>query len=54
MVAGKEVYFSATGVTDGIMLDGVHHRGEVVETHSLVLRYETGTRRLINTEHRLK
>lgn len=54
MVGGKEVYFSATGVTNGIMLDGVHHRGRVVETHSLVLRYETGTRRLINTEHRLK
>jgi len=54
MVKGEEVFFSATGITDGLILNGVRYHGDHVVTHSLVLRYETGTRRLIKTEHRLK
>ena len=54
MVLGDEVYFAATGVTDSPILHGVRYHGNTVETQSLVLRYETGTRRLINTEHRIK
>jgi len=54
LVAGDEVFFAATGVTVGWLLDGVSYRGQTVATHSVVLRYETGTRRLIHTEHRLK
>ena len=53
MVQGDEVYFSATGITDSALLHGVQYHGDTVETQSLVLRYETGTRRLIQTEHRL-
>ena len=54
MVLGDEVYFAATGITDSAILHGVRYHGNTVETQSLVLRYETGTRRLINTEHRIK
>lgn len=54
MVQGDDVYFSATGVTDGLVLQGVSYHGDKVETHSMVLRYQTGTRRLIKTEHRVK
>jgi len=54
LVSGDEVFFSATGVTVGWLLDGVSYRGPNVNTHSVVLRYETGTRRLIHTQHRLK
>ncbi len=54
LVAGDDVFFAATGVTVGWLLDGVKFHGETVETHSVVLRYETGTRRMIKTEHRLK
>ncbi len=54
MVLGNEVYFSATGITDSAILHGVRYRGDTVETQSLVLRYETGTRRLINKENRIK
>jgi fructose-1,6-bisphosphatase II len=54
MVGGEEVFFSATGVTDGVLLKGVSYHGNTVETNSLVLRYETGTRRIINTEHTLR
>ena len=54
MVRGDTVYFSATGITDSVILEGVHYHGDVVETHTLALRSETGTRRIIKTEHRLK
>jgi len=54
LVSGDEVFFSATGVTDGWLLGGVNFHGQTVDTHSMVLRYETGTRRIIKTEHRLK
>ncbi len=54
LVTSDEVFFSATGITDGTMLSGVNFRGETADTHSVVLRYETGTRRMIKTEHRLK
>lgn len=54
MVAGDEVFFSATGITDGWLLSGVSFHGKTVDTHSLVLRYETGTRRVIHTEFLLK
>lgn len=54
LVAGNEVFFSATGITDGWLLSGVNFHGDTVDTHSVVLRLETGTRRIIKTEHRLK
>jgi fructose-1,6-bisphosphatase II len=53
LVKSDQVYFSATGVTDGVLLDGVSYHGETVETHTLALRQETGTRRIINAEHRV-
>jgi len=52
LVTGDEVIFSATGITDGWMFSGVARHGDMSRTHSLVLRYETGTRRVIKTEHR--
>jgi fructose-1,6-bisphosphatase II len=54
MVTGDEVYFAATGITDGLLLHGVRYHGDFVDTQSMVLRYETGTRRIITTEHRVK
>ncbi len=54
LVAGNEVMFAATGITDGWLLRGVEFHGQSVKTQSLVLRYETGTRRVITTEHCLK
>jgi fructose-1,6-bisphosphatase II len=53
LVKGNQVYFSATGVTAGVLLDGVSYHGNTVETHTLALRLETGTRRIINAEHRV-
>jgi fructose-1,6-bisphosphatase II len=53
MVAGDDVFFSATGITDTPLLPGVRYHGDCADTSSLVLRMDTGTRRLISTEHRL-
>ncbi len=54
MVAGNDVFFTATGITDTPLLRGVRYHGDSVDTQSLVLRMDTGTRRLISTEHRLR
>jgi fructose-1,6-bisphosphatase II len=54
LVSSNEVFFAATGITDGSLLSGVHYHGDEAETESLVLRGETGTRRFIRAEHRLK
>ncbi|MBA2587269.1 MAG: class II fructose-bisphosphatase [Alphaproteobacteria bacterium] len=51
LVAG-DVVFSATGVTDGSMLRGVHRVGDFITTESVVMRSTTGTVRWIRTRHR--
>lgn len=53
LVNGNEIFFAATGITDGLMLEGVRLHGVEAETESIVLRAETGTRRKIHTVHRM-
>ncbi|RME48430.1 MAG: class II fructose-bisphosphatase [Chloroflexi bacterium] len=53
LVASNEIFFAATGITDGMLLSGVHYHGNRAETESLILRCETGIRRVIHTEHRI-
>ncbi|MCJ8325253.1 MAG: class II fructose-bisphosphatase [Rhizobiales bacterium] len=50
-MASGDVIFSATGVTDGDMLFGVRHKGNKIETETLVMRSSTGTVRRIIGEH---
>ncbi len=52
--SGNNIYFSATGITDGVLFSGVCYRGELATTESLVVRGDTGTRRVIFTEHLLR
>jgi fructose-1,6-bisphosphatase II / sedoheptulose-1,7-bisphosphatase len=52
-VASGDVIFSATGVTDGSLLDGVHFRGHFAETETVVMRSKTGTVRRIKTTFRM-
>lgn len=54
MVTSDQVFFAATGVTDGPLLSGVRYHGGRAETHSLILRGETGTRRLVYAEHAIR
>jgi len=53
MVRGNHIFFAATGITDGLLLSGVRRHGHEADTNSLVLRAETGTRRIIHTTHRV-
>jgi fructose-1,6-bisphosphatase II len=53
LVSGEDVFFVATGITDGELLRGVRYSGGVVRTESIVMRSRSGTTRVIRSEHRL-
>ncbi|MGN6246160.1 MAG: class II fructose-bisphosphatase [Motilibacteraceae bacterium] len=53
LVASDNVFFVATGITDGEIVRGVRYRGGSARTHSIVMRSKSGTIRLIESEHRL-
>ncbi|MBI4769415.1 MAG: class II fructose-bisphosphatase [Chloroflexi bacterium] len=46
------VFFAATGITDGELLDGVKYFGSGARTHSLVMRSKSGTVRQVTSTHR--
>lgn len=52
LVRGDAV-FSATGVTDGALLDGVKFHDGYIHTHTLVMTSATGTVHTIRTKHRI-
>ncbi|MCX4995687.1 class II fructose-bisphosphatase [Streptomyces longwoodensis] len=54
LVSGENVFFVATGITDGELLRGVRYRSETALTESLVMRSKSGTVRKIDSEHRLR
>ena len=53
LVRGDNVFFCATGITDGDLLRGVHYRGGGCTTQSIVMRSKSGTVRMIDGYHRL-
>ncbi|AXI88546.1 class II fructose-bisphosphatase [Streptomyces griseoincarnatus] len=53
LVTGDNVFFVATGITDGELLRGVRYRSETATTDSIVMRSRSGTVRRIDSEHRL-
>ncbi|HET7094738.1 MAG TPA: fructose-bisphosphatase class II, partial [Thermomicrobiales bacterium] len=53
LVHGDDVFFAATGITDGELLRGVHYFGDGATTQSLVMRSRSGTIRKIDAVHRL-
>ncbi|MER7402172.1 class II fructose-bisphosphatase [Streptomyces sp. NPDC000070] len=53
LVTGENVFFVATGITDGELLRGVRYRAETATTDSIVMRSRSGTVRRIDSEHRL-
>lgn len=54
LVAGEDVFFAATGVTEGDILRGVRYQGAKASTETLVMRSKTGTIRRIIATHRLE
>lgn len=53
LVSSEDVFFAATGITDGELLQGVRYFGDGASTDSLVVRGLTGTVRQISATHRL-
>ena len=53
LVSSEDVFFTATGITDGELLKGVRYFGNGASTDSLVVRGLTGTVRQINATHRI-
>jgi fructose-1,6-bisphosphatase II len=52
LVRSNNVFFAATGITDGELLDGVKYYGDGARTHSLVMRAKSGTVREVIARHR--
>lgn len=52
MAQGDEIFFAATGITQSNLLNPVRFHSAYAQTHSMLLRMETGTRRFIRAEHR--
>jgi fructose-1,6-bisphosphatase II len=53
LCGGENVFFAATGITSGELLEGVHYAGHIARTFSLVMRSRSGTVRYIESRHRL-
>lgn len=54
LVSSEDVFFAATGITDGELLKGVRYFGNGVKTDSLVVRGLTGTVRQIIATHSME
>ena len=51
LAKGKQLTFTATGVIDGPLLNGVIFNKDRIITHSLVIRGTSGTIRYMTTHH---
>ena len=54
LVTGENVFFCATGITDGEIMEGVRYQSNACTTHSIVMRSKSGTIRDIRSQHHLK
>lgn len=52
LVKGENVFFAATGITDGQFLRGVRYFSGGARTHSVAMRSSSGTIRYIEARHR--
>ena len=51
IIKNEEIYLAVTGITDGTLMRGIKYRGDRAETNSIILRGESGTRRIVYAEH---
>jgi fructose-1,6-bisphosphatase II len=51
LVSSDDVFFAATGITDGAILQGVEHVGDVASTHSIVVHGASSKVREVITTH---
>jgi fructose-1,6-bisphosphatase II len=52
LVRGENVFFAATGITEGEFLRGVRYYSGGARTHSVVMRLASGTVRFVESHHR--
>jgi fructose-1,6-bisphosphatase II len=52
LAQGDNVFFAATGVTDGELLQGAKYFGSGAKTYSIVMRSKSGTVRLVEATHK--
>jgi fructose-1,6-bisphosphatase II len=53
LVRSDDVFFAATGITDGEFLGGVRFHGQRADTFSVMMRSVSGTMRRISTSHNM-
>jgi fructose-1,6-bisphosphatase II len=53
LVTSDDVFFAATGITDGELMAGVRYKAGGATTDSLVMRSRSGTLRRVTSEHAL-
>lgn len=53
LVGGDDIFFAATGITDGDFLKGVRYLGDGATTQSVVMRSRSGTVRWVEAHHPL-
>lgn len=54
LVSGENVFFAATGITDGELLKGIRFTNRYIQSSSLVMRSRSKTIRFISSEHPLQ
>ncbi len=54
LVSGEDVFFAATGITDGSLLRGVRYWPDGATTYSMVLRSRSGTLRYVEAHHQFE
>ncbi len=53
LCSGRNIFFAATGITHGELLDGVRYEEHYAFTHSMVLRSASGTMRFVEGYHEM-
>jgi len=54
LAAGDDLFFAATGITDGYLLDGVKYWPDGATTYSMVMRSRSGTIRYVRSDHKFE
>ena len=54
LVNSEDVFLAATGITDGELIKGIRYTSFGAVSQSIVMRGQSKTVRLIETEHHLK
>jgi fructose-1,6-bisphosphatase II len=53
LVSGEDIFFCATGITDGELVRGVRYTNNTIRTQSIVMRSKSGTIRTVDAVHQL-